>query len=72
VRADAAYADLAAMLAELRSGGLSLRAIAARLNAEGHTTRRGRLWNPVQVTRVLERTEAGSSRPTTPGTSIEI
>ena len=54
-RADVAYADLAVMMAELRSGGLSLRAIAARLNEEGHTTRRGRPWNPVQVTRVLGR-----------------
>jgi hypothetical protein len=41
------------MLAEMREGGLSLRQIAGRLNAEGHTTRRGRPWNPVQVKRVL-------------------
>jgi hypothetical protein len=34
--------------------GLSLREIAARLNADGHTTRRGKLWNPVQVARVLK------------------
>jgi DNA invertase Pin-like site-specific DNA recombinase len=60
-RADDAYADLAAMLAELRAGGLSLRAIAARLNAEGHTTRRGRPWNPVQVSRVLARTGSPGS-----------
>jgi DNA invertase Pin-like site-specific DNA recombinase len=49
-----AYADLAPMLAELRGKGLSLAAIAADLNAKGHTTRRGRPWNPVQVARVLE------------------
>lgn len=51
--ADAAYADLAPMVAELRAGGLSLRQIADRLNAEGHTTRRGKPWNQVQVARVL-------------------
>jgi hypothetical protein len=59
-------------MADLRAGGLSLRAITARLNAEGHTTRRGRSWNPVQVTRVLERTEAGPSGPTTSGAAIEV
>ena len=44
-----AYADLAPKLAELRAEGLSLRQIAGRLNDEGHTTRRGMPWNPVQV-----------------------
>ncbi len=39
----------------LRAGGLSLRAIADWLNVEGQTTRRGRPWNPVQDSRVLER-----------------
>ncbi len=51
----AAYADLAGELAGLRADGLSLRAIAARLNADGHTTRRGKPWNPMQVARVLGR-----------------
>jgi DNA invertase Pin-like site-specific DNA recombinase len=60
-RADAAYADLAATLAEMRAGGLSLRVIAARLNGEGHTTRHGRPWNPVQVARVLGRARAPGS-----------
>jgi DNA invertase Pin-like site-specific DNA recombinase len=54
----ASYADLAAAVAELRAEGLSLRAVAARLNAEGHTTRKGKPWNPVQVARVLRRTGA--------------
>lgn len=53
--AEAAYADLAPLLAGMRADGLSLRQIAARLNADGHTTRRGSAWNPVQVGRVLER-----------------
>jgi DNA-binding CsgD family transcriptional regulator len=42
-------------VAELRSEGLSLRQIADRLNQDGHTTRRGKPWNQVQVKRVLER-----------------
>lgn len=53
-----AYADLAPAMEQWRAEGLSLDAIAQRLNAEGHTTRRGRPWNPVQVSRVLERCEA--------------
>lgn len=50
-----AYEDVAAKMGELRSSGRSLRAIAEALNGEGHTTRRGRPWNPIQVSRVLER-----------------
>jgi len=49
----AAYDDLAPAIAAMRAEGLSLRRIAGRLNEEGHTTRRGRKWNPVQVQRVL-------------------
>jgi DNA invertase Pin-like site-specific DNA recombinase len=52
-----AYADLLPILTELRGKGLSLQAIADELNAQGHTTRRGKPWNPVQVYRVLERAE---------------
>ncbi|MCP2015308.1 DNA invertase Pin-like site-specific DNA recombinase [Deinococcus sp. HSC-46F16] len=37
----------------MRESGLSLREIAARLNAEGHSTRSGTQWGPVQVSRVL-------------------
>jgi DNA invertase Pin-like site-specific DNA recombinase len=57
-RATEAYADLAPALAELRGKGLSLQAIAEELNKQGHTTRRGKPWNPVQVARVLERAQA--------------
>jgi DNA invertase Pin-like site-specific DNA recombinase len=53
-----AYADLAPAMREWRAAGLSLAAIAVRLNSEGHTTRRGKPWNPVQVLRVLERSQA--------------
>jgi DNA invertase Pin-like site-specific DNA recombinase len=55
--ANEAYVDLAPAMREWRAEGLSLAAIAGRLNTEGHTTRRGKPWNPVQVLRVLERSE---------------
>ena len=48
-----AYSDLVPLVAGWKAEGLSLRQIAARLNDEGHTTRRGRPWNPMQVNRVL-------------------
>jgi len=53
-----AYADLLPTVRELRGKGMPLQAIASKLNTEGHTTRRGRPWNPVQVARVLDRAEA--------------
>jgi len=55
-RAEQAYADLRPAMVEMRDEGMTLKTIAERLNADGHTTRRGRPWNPVQVARVLERT----------------
>jgi Resolvase, N terminal domain len=48
-----AYADLAPLVRTLREQGLSLRQISARLDEEGHTTRNGKPWNQVQVSRVL-------------------
>jgi membrane-associated protease RseP (regulator of RpoE activity) len=50
-KADAWYGerDLYSIIAGLHGEGLSLRQIAARLNEDGHTTRRGRPWNPMQV-----------------------
>jgi DNA invertase Pin-like site-specific DNA recombinase len=53
--ANEAYADLGPTMAELRDKGLTLQAIAGELNAQGHTTRRGKPWNATQVGRVLER-----------------
>jgi DNA invertase Pin-like site-specific DNA recombinase len=47
------YADLIPVVRELRDRGLSLRKIAAELDAAGHATRNGRPWNPVQTSRVL-------------------
>jgi len=53
--ADGAYVDLYPVVREWHETGQSLAVIAERLNAEGHTTRRGRPWNPMQVLRVLRR-----------------
>ena len=50
-----AYVDLAPLLAEMRAEGLSLRRIAGSLNDAGHTTRQGKVWNQVQVARVIAR-----------------
>ena len=50
-----AYADLLPIMHGLKAEGLSLRDIAAKLNGDGYTTRTGKPWNPVQVSRVLER-----------------
>jgi site-specific DNA recombinase len=43
------------MMQELREAGKSLQGIADELNEQGHTTRRGKPWNAVQVSRVLDR-----------------
>jgi len=48
-----AYEDLVPTIRANRDAGLSLRQIAARLNDDGHTTRSGRPWNPMQVSRLL-------------------
>jgi len=53
--ARAYYVDLAPLMIEMRAGGLSLRAIAERLNSAGHCTRRGCSWSAVQVRSVLNR-----------------
>lgn len=45
--------DLAPILEPMRDEGLSLRQIAARLNAEAIQAPRGGAWSPVQVSRVL-------------------
>lgn len=48
-----AYLDLVPEIAKYRAAGMTLAAIADRLNVAGHTTRRGKLWNAMQVRRVL-------------------
>ena len=54
--ANEAYADLRSTLAEMQAKGVSLQAMATDLNGQGHTTRRGKPWNAVQIMRVLDRT----------------
>jgi DNA invertase Pin-like site-specific DNA recombinase len=56
------YADLLPEMLAWRGEGLTLRAIAARLNEAGHSTRGGAAWGPVQVRRVLDR-----AAPPSPG-----
>ncbi len=56
-KADAAAQDLGPLLRELCAKRLSLREMAARLNAEGVSTRRGKIWSATQVARVLRRIE---------------
>ncbi|MGA8574494.1 MAG: recombinase family protein [Candidatus Cybelea sp.] len=51
-----AYSDLQPFMVELRDQGLSLRAIAQHLNADGHATRTGCAWTSTQVLFVLRRT----------------
>jgi DNA invertase Pin-like site-specific DNA recombinase len=58
LKANEAYSDIADDIRKMRDAGLSLMAIARRLNDLGHTTRRERPWNPVQVRRVLMRDTA--------------
>lgn len=50
-----AYADLLPFVKKLRDQGLSLRAIAAQLNDEGHATARDKAWTAIQVSLVLRR-----------------
>ena len=52
-----AYIDLVPIMTDLQQQGLTLRAIAERLNDMGHTTRRGKCWNASQVMRVIDRSE---------------
>ena len=49
------YSDLFKTIANSRSGGMTLQAIADDLNEQGYETRRGKAWNPTQVLRLLRR-----------------
>jgi DNA invertase Pin-like site-specific DNA recombinase len=55
-----AYSDLVPLMREMRASGATLWAIAARLDADGQTTRTGRPWSATQVKRVLERAPVAS------------
>lgn len=50
-----AYRRVAPYIRVLRDQGLSMRAIARRLNEEGHTTRQGKAWSVSQVQNVLRK-----------------
>ncbi len=58
-RAISAYALVVPLVEKLRTEGLSLGAIAARLNVAGHATRNGSPWSAMQVKRVLDRATVG-------------
>lgn len=59
--ADSRAADLAPIVADIRSAGsTSLREIAAGLNERGIPATRGGAWSAVQVRRILERIAHGS------------
>ena len=60
-KAAEAYSDLMPTVRELREKGFTQAAIAEELNRLGHTTRRGKPWNQVQVARVLQRAEIALS-----------
>jgi DNA invertase Pin-like site-specific DNA recombinase len=49
-----AYADLLPRMKAWRDEGVTLDAIAQRLNAEGHSTRRGRPWGAAHVFGILK------------------
>jgi DNA invertase Pin-like site-specific DNA recombinase len=59
--------DLLPIIEELKAASaVSLRQIAAGLNAKGIRTSRGGVWSAVQVQRVLERTAESQQRATLP------
>lgn len=55
MKAKEAYSDLLPEMIQQRNAGHSLAEIANKLNEQGHTTRRGKPWNAMQVSRVLAR-----------------
>jgi DNA invertase Pin-like site-specific DNA recombinase len=58
-KADSRASDLAPIIEELKaSGAVSLRQIAAGLNAKGIRTARGHEWSAIQVQRAIERVDA--------------
>ena len=56
----AANRQAAGYAGTLRGQGLTLAAVAERLNADGFRTRRGAAWQPTQVKRMLDRVGAQS------------
>lgn len=60
LHADEAYINVAPWMVEMRNSGHTLQRIADALNDEGRKTRRGVVWNKVQVRRVLDRFRAAA------------
>jgi DNA invertase Pin-like site-specific DNA recombinase len=58
--AASAYSHLVPTMLQLRGEGLSMRAIADRLNEMGHRTRQGCSWNYGQVARILARPKSAT------------
>jgi DNA invertase Pin-like site-specific DNA recombinase len=58
VKAVEDMSDVTDLAAKLHNKGQSLRQIAAHLDAEGYTTRKGSHWNAIQVKRILDRVQA--------------
>lgn len=59
----------------MREGGMGLRAIADRLNTEGHKTARGGAYSPMQVSRLLEAVPSSpvpTSKDVTPAQAAPI
>ncbi len=52
------YTDLVPIISRMRSKGCSYQKVADKLNGMGHTTRRGKPWNRMQVSRVEARSES--------------
>lgn len=59
-KAQTAYSALGGYIKLMHQTGMSYRAIADRLNAEGHHSRQGKPWNHAQVGRVLSYMEKSS------------
>ena len=51
---DQAETAVVETIADLRSGGMSLKAIADKLNADGVPTKRGGKWHPATVSRIAD------------------
>jgi Recombinase len=56
--ASQSYFEVLPIVRELRASGLSLQGIATALDTRGLFTRKGRQWNPAQVSRVLKYADA--------------
>lgn len=60
-KANDAYVDLVPLMQQMRTKKMTQQAIADELNLQGHTTRRGKPWNQVQVKRVLDRFQGSTN-----------